>query len=280
MKKGKWAALVMTALLAIGVLAGCGGNTAASGLEAIKQRGTIRIGVFSDKPPFGYVDENGQNQGYDVYLAKRLAKDLLGDESKVEFVLVEAASRVEYLQSGKVDVILANFTVTPERAEAVDFCDPYMKVALGVVSPNGAPVTDMSQLKGKKVIVNKGTTAETYLTQNYPDIELLKFDQNTEAFNALKDSRGDALAHDNTLLFAWVRENPGFTVSITSMGNIDTIAPAVQKGNTELKNWINNELAELGKERFMHENFEQTLKPAYGDTVDPEDVVVEGGTAQ
>lgn len=281
MKKRRWAALVIAALLAIGALAGCGGNnTAVSGLEAIKERGTIRIGVFSDKPPFGYVDENGQNQGYDVYLAKRLAKDLLGDESKVEFVLVEAASRVEYLQSGKVDVILANFTVTPERAEAVDFCDPYMKVALGVVSPNGAPVTDMGQLKGKKVIVNKGTTAETYLTQNYPDIELLKFDQNTEAFNALKDGRGDALSHDNTLLFAWVRETPGFTVGINSMGNIDTIAPAVQKGNTELRDWINNELAQLGKERFMHENFEQTLRPAYGDTVDPEDVVVEGGTAQ
>ena len=64
------------------------------------------------------------------------------------------------------------------------------------------------------------------------------------------------------------------------MGNIDTIAPAVQKGNTELKDWINNELAELGKENFMHENFNQTLKPAYGDTVNPEDVVVEGGVVK
>lgn len=276
MKKSRLLALVLTALMALAVLAGCGGGQS-TGLQAIKDRGTIRIGVFSDKPPFGYVDENGQNQGYDVYLAKRLAKDLLGDESKVEFVLVEAASRVEYLQSGKVDIILANFTVTPERAEAVDFCNPYMKVALGVVSPDGAVISDMSQLKGKKVIVNKGTTGETYMTENYPDIELLKYDQNTEAFNALKDGRGDALVHDNTLLFAWVRENAGFKVGIGSMGNIDTIAPAVQKGNTELKDWINNELAELGKENFMHENFNQTLKPAYGDTVNPEDVVVEGG---
>lgn len=77
-----------------------GGTTAtaeARTLEDIKADGTIKIGVFSDKNPFGYVDENGEVQGYDVYFAKRIAKDLLGSEDKVEFVYVEAASRVEYL---------------------------------------------------------------------------------------------------------------------------------------------------------------------------------------
>lgn len=254
-----------------------GDGSSASAIEAIKERGKIRIGVFSDKPPFGYVDENGDNQGYDVYFAKRIAKDLLGDENAVEFVLVEAASRVEYLQSGKVDIILANFTVTDERAEVVDFAAPYMKVALGVVSPEGALITDVSQLEGKKLIVNKGTTAETYFTENYPNIELVKYDENTEAFNALKDGRGEALAHDNTLVFAWAIQNAGFKTGIESLGSIDTIAPAVQKGNTELLNWINDEIKALGEENFFHADYEATLLPIYGDTVDPESVVVEGG---
>lgn len=254
-----------------------GSGSSASAIEAIKERGKIRIGVFSDKPPFGYVDENGDNQGYDVYFAKRIAKDLLGDENAVEFVLVEAASRVEYLQSGKVDIILANFTVTDERAEVVDFAAPYMKVALGVVSPEGALITDVSQLEGKKLIVNKGTTAETYFTENYPNIELLKYDENTAAFNALKDGRGEALAHDNTLVFAWAIQNVGFKTGIESLGSIDTIAPAVQKGNTELLNWINDEIKALAEENFFHADYEATLLPIYGDTVDPESVVVEGG---
>lgn len=248
-----------------------------STVDQIKERGTVRIGVFSDKPPFGFVDASGKNQGYDVYFAKRVAKDLLGDESKVQFVLVEAASRVEFLESNKVDIILANFTVTKERAEKVDFALPYMKVALGVVSPASAPITKVEDLKGKKLIVNKGTTAELYFARNYPDVKLLKYDQNTEAFNALKDKRGAALAHDNTLLFAWARENKGFVTGIASLGDLDAIAPAVAKGNDSLKAWLNEEIVALGKEKFFHADFEATLKPVYGDSVDPESVVVEGG---
>ena len=280
-------AVFFSAVILVGILAGCGSKAttetkkdqvaAKSSIEEIKQRGKIKIGVFSDKPPFGFVDANGKNQGFDVFIAKRFAKDLLGDESKVEFVLVEAASRVEFLQANKVDLILANFTVTDERKQKVDFANPYMKVALGVVSPSGAPITSVDQLKGKKLIVNKGTTAETFFTKNYPDIELLKYDQNTEAFEALKDKRGVALAHDNTLLFAWARENTGYTVGVASLGSLDTIAPAVKKDDKELLTWVNTELETLSKENFIHKAYDATLKPAYGESIDPEAVVVEGG---
>ena len=246
-------------------------------LAKIKKRGYVRVGVFSDKPPFGYVDKEGKNQGYDIYFAKRIAKDLLGDESKVKFELVEAASRVEVLVSDKVDITLANFTKTPERARVVDFALPYMKVSLGVVSPDGAVIKSVDELKGKKLIVNKGTTADAYFTKNHPDIELVKYDQNTETFAALVDKRGVALAHDNALLFAWAKENPGFTVGIEALGEIDVIAPAVKKRNKALLEWLNNEIIELGKENFFHENYDATLKPIYGDSVDPESLVVEGG---
>ncbi|MGL4345439.1 MAG: cysteine ABC transporter substrate-binding protein [Cellulosilyticaceae bacterium] len=279
MNKLRKIALGLVCILGIGLLGGCGNSTTApsGSVESIKQRDKVRIGVFSDKPPFGYVDQNGENQGFDVYIAKRLTKELLGDETKVEFVLVEAASRVAYLESDKVDMILANFTVTPERSEKVDFANPYMKVALGVVSPNGTPITSVDQLKDKTLIVNKGTTADAYFTQNYPEIKLLKFDQNTEAFEALKDGRGQALAHDNTLLLAWARENEGYSVGVPTLGSLDTIAPAVKKGNTELQAWINETFEKLGEEQFMRQAYDATLKPVYGDSVKPEDIIIEGG---
>ena len=235
-----------------------------SAIEQIKQKGVVRIGVFSDKPPFGFVNEQGDNDGFDVFIAKRITQDLLGDENKVEFILTEAASRVEFLRSNKVDIIMANFTKTPEREEVVDFAKPYMKVALGVVSPNGE-ITSVDELKGKKLIVNKGTTADMYFSKNYPDIELLKYEQNTEAFLALKDKRGDALAHDNTLVLAWAMENEGFGVGIPVLGDEDVIAPAVKKGNTELKTWLDDEIDTLTREGFMKKAYEKTLAPIFGE---------------
>lgn len=295
MKKKILGVLLAVGIIA-GVIAGCGNsNTTQNGaenasqasatakartLDEIKKSGKIKIGVFSDKNPFGYVDENGKVQGYDVYFAKRIAKDLLGSEDAVDFVYVEAASRVEYLKSAKVDIILANFTVTDERKEQVDFALPYMKVALGIVSPQKAEITDVNQLKGKKLIVVKGTTAETYFSKNYPDVTLVKFDEYQEAYDALLDGRGDAFSTDNTEVLAWAKQNKGFVVGVESLGDIDTIAPAVQKGNTELLNWLNNEIKTLAKEKFFHKDFDETLKSVYGDSIDPENLVVEGGVVE
>ncbi|WP_162580136.1 transporter substrate-binding domain-containing protein, partial [Acinetobacter baumannii] len=105
------------------------------------------------------------NQGFDVALAKRVTKDLLGDEKKVEFIVTEASNRVEFLKSNRADVVFATFTVTPERKEVVDFAEPYLKGAFGIVSPKAKPITDIAQLEGKTLIVNKGTSSDTYFTK-------------------------------------------------------------------------------------------------------------------
>ena len=268
-------------------LVACGGSdnatsddsSASSGagyrtLEDIQADGKVIIGVFSDKAPFGYVDDAGTYQGYDVEFANRLVQDL---GTEVEWVATDPANRVPFLESNKVDIILANFTVTEERAEKVDFSLPYMKVQLGVVSPDSALVKSVDDLKEKKLIVVKGTTAETFFEAEYPDIELQKYDQYADAYNALLDGRGDAFSTDNTEVLAWAKENPGFTVGIDALGNEDTIAAAVAKGNDSLLNFIDNEIEALADEEFFHKDYEKTLAPVYGTDVDPDTLVVEGG---
>lgn len=245
--------------------------------EQIKAAGTIRIGVFGDKAPFGYTDSDGTNVGYDVEYAKRIAKDL---GVKLELVPVVADSRVEYLTSGKVDVILANFTVTPERAQKVDFAKPYMKVSLGAVSRKDAPITSESQLSGKKILVVKGTTADSYIQAKHPDWKPAKYDQYSDVYNALADGRGDVWVTDNTEALAFSRQGENkdkFVTGITQLGPVDTIAGAVQKGNAPLRNWLNKELETLGKEKFFHKAYEKTLAPVYGDSAKPDELVVEGG---
>ena len=277
--------LLLTLALTVAAFTACGSDKKETKddkkiyrtVDEIKESGKVKIGVFSDKNPFGYVDENGKYQGYDVYFAERIAKDLGVD---VEYVATDPASRVEYLESGKVDIILANFTVTDERAEKVDFALPYMKVALGVVSPDKALIKSPDELKGKTLIVAKGTTAETYFSEKYPDVKLLKFDQYTEAYNALLDGRGDAFSTDNTEVLAWAIQNKGFTVGIESLGDTDTIAPAVTKGNKTLLDWINEEIKSLAEEQFFHKDYKETLELVYGKEVDPEGLVVEGGVVE
>ena len=282
---GKLAAGIFALALGAASLTGCTANKANAKTDAaekkvyrtldeIKESGKINIGVFSDKNPFGYVDENGKYQGYDVYFAERIGQDL-GVE--INYVSTEAASRVEYLETGKVDIVLANFTVTEERAQKVDFALPYMNVALGVVSPESNVITDLSQIgPDDQVIVISGTTAETYLEKNYPDIKLQKFDTYATAKTSFENGTGVAWANDNTEVIAYAIENPGFVVGIPSLGSQDTIAPAVSKGNTTLLNWINDEIRSLANENFFHADYEATLLSTYG--ADYEDtLVVEGG---
>ena len=242
--------------------------------EQIKEAGEIVIGIFSDKAPFGYIDADGKPAGYDVVYGDRIAADL-GVTAK--YVPVDAAARTEVLASNKVDITLANFTVTPERSEKVDFANPYFKVSLGVVSPTSAEITDVSQLAGKTLIVTKGTTAEAYFEANHPEVKLQKYDQYSDAYQALEDGRGDAFSTDNTEVIAWAIQHPGFSVGIKSLGDTSYIAAAVKKGNTALLDWLNNELVDLGQENFFHKDYEQTLAPVYGDAATADDLVVEGG---
>ena len=272
--------VLMIATLALGLVA-CGGveeegapaadKAGVRTVDEIKKSGEITIGVFGDKKPFGYMDEKGQFKGYDIALGDRIAKEL---GVKVKYIPVEAASRVEYLNANKIDLLLANFTITDERKEQVDFALPYMKVSLGVVSPKGE-ITDVSQLKDKTLIISKGTTAETYFTEKPPEVKLQKYDQYAEAYSALLDGRGDAMSTDNTEVLAWALENDGYDVGIKTLGDVDYIAPAVKKGNKEMLDCVNGIIEKLYGEKFFTKAFEETLAPTYGDAAKAEDMVVE-----
>ena len=286
MKKKLTGIIAAVAALALGasLLAGCGGSGSGSSassseagvrtVEDIQADGKIVIGVFSDKNPFGYVDENGEYQGYDIELARQIGADM-GVE--VEFVSTEAANRVEYLKTNKVDLILANFTVTEERAEAVDFCEPYMNVALGAVSHKSHVITSLDDVKDEQVIVISGTTAETYLTDNYPNIKQQKFDTYAAAKTAFENDKNALWLNDNTEVIAFANGDPNeYVVGIESLGNPDTIAPAVAKGNESLLTWINDEMVKLGSQSFFHGAYEKTLLDTYGANYE-DTLVVEPG---
>lgn len=240
-------------------------------VKQIKKAGEIKIAVFGDLKPYGWVDKNGKRQGYDIELAKQIAKDL---GVKVKYVQVNANARVDALNSGKVDLALANFTVTPEREKVIDFAKPYMKVSIGVASKKTNLITKVSQLDGKNLIVNKGTTAETYFTKNYTKANLLKFDSKTQQFAALKDGRADAITDDNSYLFAWVKSHSDYQVGIKKLGTQSYVSPGIQKGNKSLLTWTNSEINRLNQSNFFEKDYNKTLAPFFGDDVKSSDITI------
>ena len=268
-------------------LTGCSSNSgttstaAPSSTAAIKKAGTIKIGIFSDDAPFCYQDSDGSFKGYDVELGKRIAKELLGDEKKITWVVMNPADRIQYLQTDKVDLMLADFTVTTDRAKSVDFTLPYEKVSIGVVSSSKAPITSVDALKGKNLAVNTGTTADSYFTKNLPDVKLTKIDAITDGYQALISGRAVAFAQDNTLLLSWAKKNPSYVVGIKELGNKDYIAGAVKKGNKELLDYVNNLIkTKLNDEKFFHKAYDDTLKASFPTDSTADQIVVEGGKTE
>ncbi|BAP86734.1 amino acid ABC transporter substrate-binding protein [Paucilactobacillus hokkaidonensis JCM 18461] len=272
----KTLAVSFAALLVVSVIATVVPQTAKaasnnSSVSAIKKRGTIKIAVFGDLPPYGWVNKSGKRVGYDVALARQVGKDL---GVKVKFVQVNADSRVDALNSNKADLVLANFTVNADRKKQVDFAKSYMKVSVGVISPKSKTVTKASQLNGKKVIVTKGTTAETYFTKHSNGVTLQKYDSKTQQFNALKNGRAAALADDNSYLFAWAKKHSNYKVGIKSIGPHQYIAPGIKKGNKSLLNWTNKEITKLNKKDFFTQDYNKNLKPYFGSDVKPSDIII------
>lgn len=278
--------LLTLALLGTGA-AGCASKTESASasaaapkgsIAAIKAAGKIRIGIFTDDAPFCYQDTDGSFKGYDVELGKRIAKELLGDESKISWVTLNPADRIPYLQTDKADLVLADFTVTDERAKSVDFTLPYEKVLIGVVSSAKSPVTSVDQLKGKTLAVTTGTTEDAYFAKNGADIKIIKEDAITDGYQALTTGRAAAFSQDNTLLLSWAKKNPGYTVGITSLGDPSYIAGAVKKGNTELLNYVNGLIkGKLKEEQFFHKDYDSTLKASFPDSFTAGQIVIEGG---
>ncbi|GHV08791.1 amino acid ABC transporter substrate-binding protein [Campylobacterota bacterium] len=246
-------------------------------IDEIKNRGFLRVAVLVDNPPFGFVDSDGKNQGYDVYFARRIAKELLGSEDQIEFVPTTLEKRSTMLENNSVDIVLAGYSVTEERRQVVDFCQPYYKTAIGVISRENDLIRSVSQLDGQRLIVIRDSTAEKYFATRHPNVTLLRFTEIEGAYNALKNGEARAMAGDNTSLLGWVVRNNGYAMGVRSLGKVTPIAPAVKKDNAELRDYINEVIFKLGKEQFAHKAFYATLQPFYGSRIAPEDLVIEGG---
>ena len=268
MEKGRRVLLVVAFLVAVaaGVLAPpC--PAAAGGLDDARARGKLVVGVKTDFPPFGYLDSAGKPQGFDVEIARYLAKDLFpeGDGERFEPVPVTTGSRIPFLYSDWIDMIVATMSVTEERKRVLDFSDPYFLSASLLLVPAGSPVRGIADLAGKTVAVVRGSVQEYDLPELAPAARLVRFDKVTEALQGLKDGKAEALCQDEAVILALAKENPG----LAAAGKPFLPRPyaiAVRKGDADTLRWINDNLSAMKKDG----SYDRLLAKYFGATVGKE----------
>jgi len=234
--------LVALAIALIATVAAPAG--AQSTLETVKKRGKLIAGVKTDFPPFGTVDAAGKNVGFDVDVAHRFAKALFNDDNQVELVAVTSGNRIPFLQSSKIDIIIATVTITDERRQVVEFSEPYFMSGSLILVPKASAVTSLDELGGKTVAVIQGAIQDKDVEQLQPKASRVKFGKVSEAVLALKGGRADAYVHDDIVILSLAKEN----ADLKAVGKTFVPRPygiAVRKGDTEFITWVNAELKKM-----------------------------------
>ena len=200
-----------------------------------------------DVPKFGFKDPStGEVSGLEIDLAHRLAKEILGDESKVEFEPVTAKTRGPLLDNGEVDFVIATFTVTEERKKSYNFTEPYFKDGVALLVKKDAGIQSLADLNGKKIGVAQSSTSKQALQEAMKEkgikADILEFGTYPEIKTALDSGRVDCFSVDGAILAGYLDD----TTAILP----DRYAPqlygiAVKKGNDGLTKLANDTLAAM-----------------------------------
>ncbi len=218
----------------------------ASTLEAVKSRGVLIVGVREDFPPLGYLDGEGRNTGFEVDLARYLARQLLGEEGKLRLVRVNAGNRLTAILSGSADMLIASVSATEDRAAVFALSEPYFLSGTLLLVPRGSPIQDVLDVKGKRVAVLEGTIQEGAwepvvrepVVRGVIRVQLRNV---AAAVAALRAGQVDALAEDDVLILALARQYPDL-VAVGKPFRPHPYAIAMHKDNGELRAWVNEQL--------------------------------------
>lgn len=278
MKLKKTLAIILAGLLAMTMLAGCGGSTEkqettdqtqgdqstpkteATKLDKIKERGKLIAGVKYDVPLFGMLNtQTNQVEGFEIDLMKELAKKIFGDENKVEFVQVQSKTRVPMLQNDQVDIVAGTMTITDERKQQIDFSDVYFQAGQSLLVKKDSPIKSIEDLKDKRVSSVQGSTSVQNIKEKAPGAKIVEFPTYPEAFLALQNGRADAMTTDNVILTGFALKDPNTHL----VGGLFTSEPyglGFKKGNDDFVQYVNEYLKELKDTGKYNELYKKWLK--------------------
>lgn len=196
--------IVLALFLLCLLCCGCGKKaTVKDDFATIVQRDKLIVGVRNDAPPFGFKDKDGNIIGYDIDLARLIAKGILGSEKKVELVPVTASNRIMKLNSGEIDCLVATMSITAQRQQFLNFSTPYYIAGQSILVRSSSKATSLRDFEGKRLIIVFGSTSEKNLRSNVPEVTVIGYKTYNDAYNALKAGKADGIVADDTILLGF-----------------------------------------------------------------------------
>jgi glutamate transport system substrate-binding protein len=257
MRMNRRSALLVSLAISLALAAaGCGKEVPGGGvkpklptgstMEAIQKRGKLIVGTKFDQPLFGLKGFDGKLEGFDVQVAKQVSKALFGREDAIQWVEAVSKNREPFIKAGRVDLVVATYTINEARKREVDFAGPYYIAGQDIMvrSVNDS-IKSVTDLNGKKVCTAKGSTSEKNLARFAPQATPLLFDTYSQCAEALGDGRAEAVTTDNSVLLGFVQKNRGAYKLVGRPFSEEPYGIGVKKGDSQFRSFINDVLEQM-----------------------------------
>jgi len=228
----------------------------------VKSRNRFIIGVKCDVPPFGYIDVQGKNQGFDVEIGRMFARYAFGRAQRVTFVCAPTAAREPLITSGRVDLVISTFTYTADRATRIDFSEPYYNATGRLLVKNSGAVQKLADIRGHNVATTSGSVYDRWMKNCYSTTNVITADTFTNAKLAFDQGRADAVMFDDAVLLPIAAADPNSKIAD------DTFLAApygigMRKGWTEMKAWVDSRLELMRKKDQFYPILKANVPPRF-----------------
>jgi polar amino acid transport system substrate-binding protein len=231
-----------------------------STMAAITERGRLVVGVDQNTYLFGYRDPaSGQLEGFDVDIAREIARSIFGDPNRIDLRVVDASQRESALTSGLVDLVVRTYSITCERKQKVAFSTVYYYANQKILSPKGSGIDSAAALAGKRVCAVSGTTSLSAMTALSPKPAVFGATTWTDCLLMLQQGQVDAISTDDTVLAGLARQDPNVEVVGGSLG-VEPYGIGVKKENEDLVRFVNGALERIRTDGTWERLYERSLR--------------------
>ena len=240
-------------------------------MAKLKQAGTVRVGTKFDQPLFGLKNLEGKPEGFDVEIAKLIAGEMGIAADKIQWVETVSANREPFIQQGKVDYVVATYTINDERKKVVDFAGPYYEAGQDIMVAKGNPegIAGPDDLAGKKVCSVTGSTPAENIRENYPEAKLTEFDVYSKCAEALKNGQVQAVTTDNVILLGLISKDQEAFELVGKPFTKEPYGIGLKKGDTEFRTFINDTLEKIEQDGRWLKAWEATAGKVATETPTP-----------